>query len=551
MVVSSITGIAPRTIYHYSGVDSDDDHTTDIDHPPESITASEPEEDSSWVMGIIDFFAPSSPPSESDTSFACGGRTELWPVEDEDAEVVEEECQLNGPPRGPLSFSYQGWTTEEEAGLRLFLSRIVPFMDHYYGPPAYGNLVRIINNGCADGYYYSCGNKVFTYGMDCTAPLYTLVHEIAHAYHDDKIRYFEEGFATLLAYYATSSYAYTYGPDDFTPLFGRTDVPLAFMFYELNNQRDAQGDYREYFLPSVALAKIQAYFPSYMQDYNNIIYDLSDGSRLPCEVETALIEYPLPPYQFIEGKPIAEWLTTQYGLNMMRREGLSIYAHFSKLGMRSFALDAVLVNEVAALSSLDRSECYFGSPYSSNPVSGTAQVKTYDFSGSEIGSQEIEIINGHSTGTVLDPHTVESFQRGSLTVSLTTPEGLAGQRDFYVLLCPAGDDSCDLPRQTCILGLISGLRDEDLQSGIITVEAEVFRRGSSGSISLSESASYAQGSFFLDLNLSDYPSEYLSAEKVILHFSVKSSLDADPFFTAERIWVNPPSSFYVILSTEE
>lgn len=424
-------------------------------------------------------------------------------------------------------------------------------MDHYYGPPAYGNLVRIINNGCADGYYDSCGNEVFTYGMDCTAPLWTLVHEMAHAYHDDKKRYFEEGFATLLAYYATSSYAYTYGPDDFTALLSRADVSLAFMFYELNNQRDAQGDYREYFLPSVALAKIQAYFPSYMQDYNNIIYDLSDGSRLPCEVETALIEYPLPPYQFIEGKPIAEWLTTQYGLNMMRSEGLSIYAHFSKLGMRSFALDAVLVNEVAALSSLDRSECYFGSPYSFNPVSGTAQVKTYDFSGSEIGSQEIEIINGHSAGTVLDPHSVESFQRGSLTVSLTTPEGLAGQRDFYVPLCPAGDDSCDLPRQTCILGLISGLRDEDLQSGIITVEAEVFRRGSPGSISLSESASYAQGSFFLDLNLSDYPSEYLSAEKVILHFSVRPSLEADPFFTTERIWVNPPFSFYVILNAEE
>lgn len=102
MTVSGISGAAQKIYCHYSAVDPDDDCVIEADRFPE--TASEPEEDGSWATGIIDFFAPPSPPSESDTSFGCGGRTELWPVEDEDAEVVEEECQLNGPPRGPLKF---------------------------------------------------------------------------------------------------------------------------------------------------------------------------------------------------------------------------------------------------------------------------------------------------------------------------------------------------------------------------------------------------------------------------------------------------------------
>lgn len=495
---------------------------------------------------------------------ACDGQVEI-PSE-------EVPCASSGAPREPLTFTFENWLAEEESGLRQYLDRMIPLINQYFGPPAYGNQVTISKNESRRrAFYDACLNKITLSGINSES-VTALPHELAHAYHDDfHAVTVEEGMATLLASHVNRTYLDTYGADELIVLDPNSLTPVV-GYYDLNNQRELSEpwtcyiqdlpvelinylDHYSYVYPYAALRKMEASFPSFMIDFNEALYQggpegLAQIGSFGEGLAGFIGNRVLPPGHPLEGKSFADWLDLQYSLRWSWGSKYKIYVEFKDLSDWSgdFTFNIYTWTHEASEEVSERCR-----PYGTGierEYRGPVSIQISDFQENEAFAETRESTNGILPNNRISLPAVINSQRMKLKVELATPEGTTEAKEIYFPFCVGAGLDC--PRvgyqnDHRITGILTGVPPVSANSGSIEIEAEIIFGDRSYTRNMS--TRYDQGYFLTDYLFFD--EEGNRAEKAFLRFRVIPDDAGSPQFEAERIWADPQYHLHVNLNAEE
>lgn len=250
-----------------------------------------------------------------------------------------------GHPNNDITYTYEGWTTQEEADLQFFIGRIKPIIHNIYGPPANPIEVKILRK---DGFqvYYPHINEIH---LDrdrifSNREFHLLVHEILHSWRDNAIitadanwdyyelySAYEEGFAQTGASDCMNAYINQY-PNDHdlsdnpnelnkTIIFGssrewnydyRNQIALSTgAFYTSNNVLNRGLSFERYEMAAAVLKKIQIEYPTFYKDFNVEYYSRLDADHTLIVSKTLIKDVIATVAPVIEGVPASQWIDNQ------------------------------------------------------------------------------------------------------------------------------------------------------------------------------------------------------------------------------------------------
>jgi len=244
-----------------------------------------------------------------------------------------------GAPTNNLSFEFQGWSDADRAALQGYLNTAYLKAKLIYGPPAFSNTVKIIQDttiqSIQGGVYDVTNNEIRIPPLTGNFPedTYILLMLVLNAFHDDAIFYYdawEQGFIGAAAYVIqnTPGVSSGYDPVDPGPFY-------CLSVYEAENQPELGNST---FYPAsgatnmlvwrIAMARA-AWLKCYIENANffaqfNQAYYANYTSELAGDVP-GLKELATGVVPTVENTPFAEWYELQYVLDTSIRVGKKLY----------------------------------------------------------------------------------------------------------------------------------------------------------------------------------------------------------------------------------
>jgi hypothetical protein len=244
-----------------------------------------------------------------------------------------------GAPTNNLTFEFQGWSEADQAALQGYLNTAYLKAKLIYGPPAFSNTVKIIQDNTIQsiqgGVYDVTNNEIRIPPLTGNFPedTYILLMLVLNAFHDDAIFYYdawEQGFIGAAAYVIqnTPGVSPGYDPVDPGPFY-------CLSVYEAENQPELGNST---FYPAsgatnmlvwrIAMARaawLKCYIenPNFFAQFNEAYY-ANYTSELAGDVPW-LKELAAGVVPTVEGTRFAEWYELQYVLDTSIRVGKKLY----------------------------------------------------------------------------------------------------------------------------------------------------------------------------------------------------------------------------------
>lgn len=167
--------------------------------------------------------------------------------------VLREGGRIIQPARtryggGTLSFTFEGWSSEQEAFLRRVINAAMPLIENVYGKPAQSGTIKVVNydaqigdrDAVAGGIFNASTNEILfpVYNSEKSVVI-NLVHVLIHAFHGPLVFDYdawEEGFARAVTLLVAHRVAQSLGIPDPEGFFKTDPNYHALSFYDLLNQ---------------------------------------------------------------------------------------------------------------------------------------------------------------------------------------------------------------------------------------------------------------------------------------------------------------------------
>lgn len=244
-----------------------------------------------------------------------------------------------GDPANNLTFEFEGWSDPDKAALETYLDTAYAKAKLVYGPPAFNNTVKIIQDNTIQtiqgGIYDVSTNEIRLPPLTGNFPedTYILLMLVLNAFHDDAILYYdawEQGFIGAAAYVIQSMPGVSPGYDPVDPgPFYCLSVYEAENLPELGNSTfyPVSGG-TNMLIWRIAMARA-VWLKCYVENPNffaqfNAAYYAEYTSALAGDVPR-LKELASSVVPTVEGTPFVEWYEHQYVLDTSVRVGDKLY----------------------------------------------------------------------------------------------------------------------------------------------------------------------------------------------------------------------------------
>lgn len=244
-----------------------------------------------------------------------------------------------GAATNNLTFTFEGWSTSDQAALKGYLTKAYPKAKLIYGPPAFDMTVKIIQDSTISdvqgGVYNASTNEIHLPPLTGNFPedTYILMLLVLHAFHDDAMLYYdawEQGMAGAAAYAVQLTSGVSPGYDIIDP-----GPFYCLSVYEPQNQPELGNST---FYPAsgatnmlvwrIAMAraawqKCWIENNTFFSDFNKAYYAAYQTS-LPGDVPS-LKELAAGVLPTVEGTAFSAWYEQQYVLDTSVRTGKKLY----------------------------------------------------------------------------------------------------------------------------------------------------------------------------------------------------------------------------------
>ncbi|MCE5239069.1 hypothetical protein LLH23_11305 [bacterium] len=337
-----------------------------------------------------------------------------------------------GDPANNLTFQFEGWTSAEQASLQSYLTTAYAKAKSIYGPPAFSNTVKIIQDTTISdiqgGVYDTSANEIRLPALtdNFAEDTYVLLMLVLNAFHDDAIFYYdawEQGFIGAAAYViqTTPGVSPGYDPIDPGPFY-------CLSVYEAENQEQLGNNT---FYPAsgatnmlawrIAMARaawLKCYIENedFFKDFNTAYYAAytSDlAGDIPSLKEIAASVVPT-----VEGTPFVEWYEQQYVLDTSVQVGKKLYTW-----------NVPLEDSVALICELYQTS----GAGDETPLGGTAATVYWDYTnGVELYAEEGNAIAISSSGaTPGEGYLIPTFYNVGGAQRITVQIDVEGLRGEY------------------------------------------------------------------------------------------------------------------------
>ncbi len=273
-----------------------------------------------------------------------------------------------GNPNNDITYTFEGFTSTEEATLTTFVNRVKPIIHNIYGPPARSINVKIVNKLNFQQYREQVNeiwidkDKIFNQRR-----FHLFVHEMLHSWRDNAVlavdtnwNYdgvysgYEEGFAETGANDCMNEYIRLY-PNDHD-LSGNPSALNKTMIF--NSAAEWNYDYRNqnalstgtmlytstfdvlnrglsstrYYTAAAALKKIQVEHSTFYKDFNIEYYSRLAADHTLTVSKALLIDIVATVAPTIEGLPAQQWLDKQMVLACETIVGEKIFTNTYNTG---------------------------------------------------------------------------------------------------------------------------------------------------------------------------------------------------------------------------